>query len=359
MTKQTHRINEFEFLRFIFALVILFHHAYASNGSVIMRGGYLGVEFFFILSGFFLAKHCKENNTKALSLDNLLIDNLIYLKRRIFAVYPYFIIASIISFIFYINYLNFQDTDFFYFIRLCLNDLYFPQSFGIAIWSLTGVEWFISSFLTVIFILLPICSVFYKLYIYYFAPIFFIFIVGYISVSYGYFPPYGFEHSIISIGSLRAFAIMSFGMILFEISDFIKFTYLEINNHKLFFTVLEVFVYGLSIVLMYRVHQGIFDLQIVLLIGFGVLLTAVQNSYLTWLNKPFFSKLGKLSVCIYLTHYFFVTHFDFLDRFTFFADSSRSGKRNFMILMSLLCAILVYNLVEFYKKYRLSRLKKI
>ncbi len=49
------RIGNIEFLRFVFSLCFVLYHAMIPEMK--MWGGYLGVEFFFILSGYFMEKH--------------------------------------------------------------------------------------------------------------------------------------------------------------------------------------------------------------------------------------------------------------------------------------------------------------
>ena len=51
--------------KFIFSLVIMIYHAkifFPEENIPIFRGGYIGVEFFFLVSGFFLAKKALKDN---------------------------------------------------------------------------------------------------------------------------------------------------------------------------------------------------------------------------------------------------------------------------------------------------------
>lgn len=89
-----------DFYRFIFSLVIVFHHAMWLDGvvdistQVVFLGGYSAVEFFFIVSGLFLAKKaysCQESNEVGKRTWHEIIN-------RIKTLYPAFLVAFIISF---------------------------------------------------------------------------------------------------------------------------------------------------------------------------------------------------------------------------------------------------------------------
>ena len=90
-----------DFYRFIFALIIVIHHAMWLDGryvgdienKVFFRGGYSAVEFFFILSGYLLSKKAYDNQM------NDKIGELTWneITKRVKALYPSFIISNILS----------------------------------------------------------------------------------------------------------------------------------------------------------------------------------------------------------------------------------------------------------------------
>ena len=78
--------NSIQFWRYLFTCVICMLHfevAYFSGQQPIFKCGYLGVEFFFILSGFFLMKHA-ENSTEP---------SLVYTLKKVKRFYPDLIIC--------------------------------------------------------------------------------------------------------------------------------------------------------------------------------------------------------------------------------------------------------------------------
>ena len=103
LTQQTssHRSNNFDFLRFFFAALVIFSHSFDllrgsgadpishfSRGQI--DGGSLAVEGFFIISGFLVAQSFLNSRS--------VFD---YFKRRILRIYPGFVAAGIISLAFF------------------------------------------------------------------------------------------------------------------------------------------------------------------------------------------------------------------------------------------------------------------
>jgi peptidoglycan/LPS O-acetylase OafA/YrhL len=71
-------------LRFLFALCVFLSH-YTINGSPVFYEGYIGVEFFFILSGFIISyKYAERIKNSAVSIKEFLVfrhfDNCFYSK---------------------------------------------------------------------------------------------------------------------------------------------------------------------------------------------------------------------------------------------------------------------------------------
>ena len=59
------RNGEIDILRAFFAIIILIYHShiiYLKSANCFIRG-YLGVEFFFLVSGYYLAKNAKTSDT--------------------------------------------------------------------------------------------------------------------------------------------------------------------------------------------------------------------------------------------------------------------------------------------------------
>lgn len=80
-----------ELLRFIFAVLICLYHW----GKGHFRGAYVGVQFFFVLSGFMLAKSYFDNLV-TLRKQNICENCVSFLKAKIIRYYPHFIFSLIV-----------------------------------------------------------------------------------------------------------------------------------------------------------------------------------------------------------------------------------------------------------------------
>ena len=82
-----------DFMKFVFSVIIVLFHTYR-----ILPRGYLGVEFFFVVSGYFMSAHY-YNNKEKYSIDNLGKSTLLFVKNKISKILPNYYIAWIIAFI--------------------------------------------------------------------------------------------------------------------------------------------------------------------------------------------------------------------------------------------------------------------
>ena len=91
------RVGNIECLRFLFAVCIVLHHAMI--GRFPMWGGFLSVEFFYILSGAFMGKSIrkKEESANTYSMREACIESSQYCWRRIKGIMPYFFVSTIIG----------------------------------------------------------------------------------------------------------------------------------------------------------------------------------------------------------------------------------------------------------------------
>lgn len=134
------RNGSIELLRFLFAIVILLHHAELSRFS--MDGGYLGCEFFFLITGTFLGKHIKTLPPAA-DMNEIMHDFLRYIKKRYLAIFIPLLISTIIGYCVYtdIYSLRFWIGSVF----SIIGDLLLVQSLGLTCATATGVVWYLSS----------------------------------------------------------------------------------------------------------------------------------------------------------------------------------------------------------------------
>ena len=96
LQKSSKRVGEMEFLRFIFSIIIVFHHSrnFIGNETSLFLNGAFAVEFFFILSGFLMMKSISRMNDK---YENLGMETVQFIKKKYLSLCPDMIISWIIG----------------------------------------------------------------------------------------------------------------------------------------------------------------------------------------------------------------------------------------------------------------------
>ena len=125
-------INALTSFRFIFALMIFLHHFTIGN-SVLFPEGFLGVSFFFILSGFVLTYTYKDK------IINKSISSRSFMIRRISKIYPLHLLLLAFAFLMYFGNYSISQT---------LSNLFLIQSWiplKSYYFSLNAVSWCLSN----------------------------------------------------------------------------------------------------------------------------------------------------------------------------------------------------------------------
>lgn len=207
---------ELELYRFVMAIMIAtlhFSEDYAGNHGP-FPGGYLGVDFYFILSGFFLMRNYESKKYG----DGPFESTMLYFKRRLKKLYPPYLIATLLMLLTswalngggLVNLFR-QIWD----IRwqlICCHFLGMPASFNMR------SVWYISSLLILSWLIFFLISKYKEAFLG-FAPVFGILLLAYIARDYGSLSMQGAEISIFNGGMVRGFAEMSLGSVIAHITN--------------------------------------------------------------------------------------------------------------------------------------------
>lgn len=132
MLKNT-RNYSLDFFRVIFTLIICFHHFQGIFNENIIQSGYIGVEFFFILSGFWLYKSFKKNvNDSAIK----------YTVNKLKKLYPEYILAFILCFL--LQLIINKDNDLLGFMFKPFSEILLIQNIGIFQGGFNYPLWYLS-----------------------------------------------------------------------------------------------------------------------------------------------------------------------------------------------------------------------
>ena len=224
-----------EFMRFLFASIIVLFHAGADAGIInqtyfilgievsFFRYGYLGVEFFFVVSGYLMAKKAYKNNH---STDNELgLETWRFLRHKMMALMPVYIIACFLVSCYFVS----CGKELSFFLER-LPSLLFLQRTGVIDKEYIGIAWYLSSMFIGMAFIYPILRKKYELYTMCIGPIISILIIGYLIHETGYLGGVSDWLGISYKCNFRAFAELSLGATCFEIGR--KLFDKEIDNKQ-------------------------------------------------------------------------------------------------------------------------------
>ena len=292
-----------EFYRFFFVCVIYILHIrnYDELGAYdnVFAGGYLAVEFFFILSGFLMAKKCQKEQENAQKDAIPEFQSVKFFASRYKRLMPQYLISIVVllvanSFIFE-NY-NIKKTaiDSFSEIIGC-------SIFWRSIWAVNLHLWFVSGLIwagaLVYYLMLKhknfsICVLFpFSLPL--FIGCMYLF-VGNIDITPA--------SDIPMLAFFRAFVEIGFGCVLYNIYEYIR----NKKFNPVVMTLVEIALFAIIVLIMWKTSHTQTDFIAVLLIGAFVLVTMLDRGYLSkLLNNRVSGLLGELSYPMYLNQLLF------------------------------------------------------
>jgi len=312
MTRERNRA--IDFYRFLFSLVValLHYRGYSPFGEspTAFYGGYLAVEFFFILSGYFIMDHIeREFGTFAprIAPEDVPERTLHFFVERFKRLFPDYALALLLVLLFEVV-INHSLS-----VKQVLIDggweFLMVQCFGFPYHNYT--LWYCSALLFASVFVYFLVLRFGKGYIYLGAPVVILSVVGFFLRKVGHID----VGSSINIGLLwdgfyRAVAEIGLGCICYCIVEKLRSI---LNGHNIIIlqTGFEMAIVSFIFFIMWRTRRDMKDFVMIVVIAAFVISLVVQKSYLSKaLDKPLFGYLGRISYAIYVNQLFimFVTH---------------------------------------------------
>ncbi|MBR1762618.1 MAG: acyltransferase [Eubacterium sp.] len=304
------RNGNIEIMRFVFCWIIIFFHI---NDKLLEKvnmplsfltfsqNGRIGVEFFFIISGFFLAKSAQSSECKSLSSSTYQ-----FMKKKLFGILPYHIPAFIFTFVIYFVSRTFTIREGILKSLGTVSNFLLIQEAGFKTTKIMGIEWYISSMLIAMMILFPLCVKYKENFKRIVCPVISLLLLGYLShetKKLGGTSDFVFG-GIIAKTIVRAFAEMGIGIFVYELIGKLKKKSLS-KTEKLLMTIAEPICYVLPIIYCFSDFPEWVDYYALLFIALGVLLTLSEQSYFSnRFNNKFVYFLGKFSLPLYLSQKF-------------------------------------------------------
>lgn len=289
-----------EFFRFLFCCIIFILH-FRSYGEFptengYFNGGYLGTEYFFILSGFLMMRKFEECTPCAPHEEGKAAFR--FLLNRIKKLYPYYLIAVVAHIAG-----NAITKPSFSVKAAVLKG--FPDIFALQIfwrpYNLSTHFWFVSALLWASFIVYYLLLVNKDRFIYIIGPLS---LFLYIGIVYRRFQTLDLTaNDVLWISGIRAFVEIGLGCSLF----YLYRSLVERGRflHPVVYTALELFFLAVILIIMYRTRRDYKDFIMIFLIAAFLLLCFLQRGYLTLLlDNRVSAFLGSLSYPMYLNQMF-------------------------------------------------------
>lgn len=306
------RNGKIELMRFFFSVGVLVFHINRAlwenkkdifpNISLCTHGN-IGVEFFFLVSGFLMAKSIDRQlkNTPVLDASHLGDDTLQFLWRKVKGILPYHLIFALpMILVMWAIAPEKQPAQ----ILSGLPSLLLINRTGIMgnFSNIIGPEWYISSMLLAMAILFPFCKRYYSNFTHLAAPLLAILLLGWMNQTSGHLSTSTQWDGLTFHCNLRALAELSLGTTCYEITKIMDrhtFSFLQ----QLSISVAEGLCYLLTFCFLFSRLSYSYEVYVVFLLAVAITLSFSQKGLLG--NSALFQNnlclfLGGISLPIYL-----------------------------------------------------------
>ena len=344
------RNNIIEFGRFIYSLLVLGYHiqfSYSDEKIDVFENGALAVEYYFLLSGYFLSrsleKLCKDEK------NNLFKKTYYFMKNKITALLNVHIL-SIVAVLIIIASCDKKN-----FVKKFLPGI--PSIFlvhMIIVWTgdfnkaLIIPEWYLSSMLICMLFMVPIFLLLTKKLKGIYSTLILIGIIALIAIITGFSTKWAFNENILY--NIRAWGEMCIGMLSYYLSVYLKTKNCG-NVLSLLLKIIEIIGYGIPVILgivpISKDYQAYLMIVTMVCIFFAVTFTFAEKGNIIKNNKvnSLFGYLGAISLPIYLFHPLLITLIDYVDK-----DMPRWEKFVIVFPVTLILAFLYRIIADFLNK---------
>lgn len=280
------RSYSIDFFRILFTFLICIHHFQDVFNIDIIKSGYIGVEFFFILSGFLLYKSFTRNSEESAAK---------YTIKKIKRLYPEYLLAFIICFVLNLLQRNESWVDY---IFKAVQEITLTQNIGIFKGSFNYPLWYLSVLIFGGYLLYALLKRNKKDTVHILLPAIIIFTYS-VLLKEGK----GLENwdtiNGLYIPLLRGIADMSIGIL---VAYAVDLEYLEkLNLHRKELYIIEIISYVLLGVLI--VLETKYEMTCIIFISILIGATQIDNSLTNKLfNRKIIANISSLTYPMYLNH---------------------------------------------------------
>lgn len=330
--------------KFLFALLILAHHCtkmLGENVRTLFAKGAIGVEFFFIVSGFLMAKkvYSEEKKRDKRAIYTATYD---FIFNKIKSFYPYLLFSFAIFFLIGLIVQSKSIGE----LVLSLVDLTLLQQAGLKDTGFIIGAWYLSAMILGELLIYPIFKKLKKNYSCFLAPLIVIFFGGWFIHSVPSIRNYINWTGIMYVGLARSIVELSLGIVAYELCErFKKINFTKFGSILLSF--IEVSCFLIVIVvnsIIFRPYN--YDWLFIILLTISIVIAFSEKTYFYQkCNNKFFYFLEKLSLPLYLNNFVFINIFNSSLSF----DLSYTQKFIFVFIATILLSIIELYLMKYLK----------
>ena len=291
-------------LRILFTFyVLLLHSAYISNGNDAMfAGGWLGVEFFFLVSGYLMAASEDKLPEFSLGKNQLGKETIYFISKKILNLLPYFTFALIVNFVVWYLPNNLSNISLTRAISGTLNYIGgFTIGFHNNDFFYLGYSWYISAMILAMYVLYPLLrknrDVFYCI----LAPLITLFGLGFYAHFYGTLGYVSSNQYLLSSGLIRGIFEIALGCCCYKICKIVKnIKFTKLASH-IMSIVLILLIYLVSYRIIYWGNSSIIDFILLFIIALCIILAFSDKCSISFqLSAKLSSFSGNFSLALYI-----------------------------------------------------------
>ncbi|MCR4695156.1 MAG: acyltransferase family protein [Pseudobutyrivibrio sp.] len=342
-------------LRFLFALAILFFHIHkrfavggnvsiGNTGIYVFNHGYIGVEFFFLVSGYLLAAGAyakREIPTTLIGTENAKM-----MWKKVKNIFPYHLFAMIITIAVNAYFLKETAKERFYYVLDSWASVLFLQVFGFDSTWVNKLTWYLDVWLMVTFIFYYFLRKHYDTFAKIVCPLLALFVLGFLAHQYGSLADIDEWSALFYKCFLRGMSEMALGCSAYSITRALNKVNFSQSGKKVM-AGLEILCYILVFIYAVTGLDPKYSFLALLVMFVGVIITFSEvNPCHRVFDHEIFSWMGKMSLLIYLNQFYAIRLVQEIN-----TDMGFWGKFLFSCIFTFIGALICNLVVSWFNKH--------